>query len=178
MYSVDIADVDNDGQTEIIAGGGRAHTGAPGTYVYAINGSTGKVEWKSINLGDTWSAINFVQVGNVDNDNAPEMVALKDNIFVIDGITHQQKQTATGGYTSLDLYDIDNDGKAEILVGTNQGKIVAIDGQTLQEKFNINVSSSPVVGLQAQDIDQDGTAELTFIATAKAVMSLCEAQLP
>jgi hypothetical protein len=93
MYSVDIADVDNDGQTEIIAGGGRVHTGAPGVYVYAINGSTGAVEWKSINLGDTWSAINFVQVGNVDNDAAPEMVALKDSLYVIDSISHQQKQT-------------------------------------------------------------------------------------
>jgi hypothetical protein len=166
MYSVDIADVDNDGQTEIIAGGGRAHTGAPGVYVYAINGSTGAVEWKSINIGDTWSAINFVQVGNVDNDAAPEMVALKDSLYVIDGISHQQKQTSTGGYSSLELYDLDKDGKQEILVGTNQGNVVAFDGQTLQEKFNVKVSSSAIVGLQAQDVDGDGTAELTFTSSA------------
>jgi len=168
IYSVDIADVDNDGQTEIIAGGGREHTGAPGVYVYAINGSTGAVEWKSINLGDSWSDIHFVQAGNIDNDNASEIVALKDSLFIFDGISHQQWQSASGGYTSLDLYDIDNDGLEEIIVGTNQGNIVAIDGQTKAEEFNINVSSSAIVGLQAQDIDQDGTVELTFTSSATA----------
>jgi Ca2+-binding RTX toxin-like protein len=178
LYSVDIADVDNDGQTEIIAGGGREHTGAPGVSVYAINGSTGAVEWKSINLGDYWSDINFVQVGNVDNDNAPEIVALKDSIFIFDGISHQQWQSASGGYTSLDLYDIDNDGLEEIIVGTNQGNIVAIDGQTKAEEFNINVSSSAIVGLQAQDIDQDGIVELTFTSSAAVgIYSLEESTL-
>jgi hypothetical protein len=166
IYSIDIADVDNDGQTEIIAGGGREHTGAPGVYVYAISGSTGQVEWKSINLGDTWSDIHFVQVGNIDNDNSPEIVALKDSIFVFDGISHQQWQSAVGGYSSLDLHDIDNDGREEILVGTNQGNIIVIDGQTKAEEFNIKVSSSPITGLQAQDIDQDGTVELTFTSSA------------
>jgi outer membrane protein assembly factor BamB len=89
IYSIAIADVDNDGQTEIIAGAGREHTGAPGVYVYVINGSTGAVEWHSIHLGDYWSEVYAVEVGDVDNDGVPEIVAINDNIFVFDGISHQ-----------------------------------------------------------------------------------------
>ncbi len=178
IYSIDIADVDNDGQTEIIAGGGREHTGAPGVYVYAINGSSGVVEWKSISLGDYWSDIHVVQVGNIDNDDAPEIVALKDNIFVFDGISHQQWQSSIGGYSSLDLHDIDNDGKEEIIVGTDQGNIAFINGETFEEEFNLNVSSSPIVSLQAQDINQDGTVELTYTSSAAlGVYSLEESSL-
>lgn len=178
IYSIDIADVDNDGYTEIIAGGGIAHSGAPGVYVYIINGSTGQVEWHSINLGGNWSNISSVKVGDIDNDGVPEIVALKDSLFVIDGISHQQWQSSLSGYSSLDLYDIDNDGIEDIIVGTNQGKIVAIDGQTLQEKFNVNVSSSPIVGLQAQDVDRDGTVELVFTSSAAlGIYSIAESTL-
>jgi FG-GAP-like repeat len=162
IYSVAIADVDNDGQTEIVAGGGRAHTGAPGVYVYVIDGSTGAVEWHSISIGDYWSEVSAVEVGDIDNDGTPDIVAVNDNIFIFDGVSHQQWQSTIGRCYGLDLYDTDNDGVEEIVVGTESGNIVAVDGQTLVEEFNADVSSSSIVGLHGSDINQDGNPEIIF----------------
>ena len=162
IHSITIADVDNDSQTEIIAGGSIAHSGSPGVFVYVINGSTGIVEWQSINLAGMWSAITALEVADIDNDTVPEIVALNDNIFVFDGISHQQWQSTLNGYIGLDLYDIDYDDIEEIIVGTNSGKLIAIDGQNYSEKFNVTVTANEIVGLQAYDIEGDGHNEIIF----------------
>jgi hypothetical protein len=165
IYSIAIADVDNDGQTEIIAGGGREHTGAPGVYVYVINGSTGAVEWHSIHLGDYWSEVYAVEVGDIDDDGVPEIVAINDNIFVIDGISHQQWQSTLGGCYGMDLGDIDGDGIKETIVGTSSGNIIAIDGKTYAEELNVNLSSSAIVGLCSYEINRDGHDEIVFASS-------------
>lgn len=162
IYSLAIADVDNDGQTEIVAGGGTITTGSPGVYVYVINGSTGSVEWHSISLGAYPSKIYAVEVADIDDDGVPEIVATDDSIFVIDGISHQQWQSYLGGCYGLALSDIDNDAIEDILVGTNSGDILALDGKTYTQKLNFNVSASSIVGLRACDVGQDGSADIVF----------------
>lgn len=166
IYSLAIADIDNDGETELIAGAGREHTGAPGVYVYVINGSSGAIEWHSISLGSYWSQFYTLEVGNIDGDEALEIVAINDNIYVFDGISHQQWQSSLGGYYGLDLHDIDNDGIEEILVGTSDGNIIAIDGQSYQEELNLNVSSSPIVGLRAYDFYEGEGIKLVFSSSS------------
>lgn len=162
IYSLAIADVDNDGNTEIIAGGGQEHTGAPGTYVYIIDGSTGEVEWNSINLGGYWSDITELEVANLDNDEALEIAAINDQLYIFDGVTHQQWRSAFTGVTSVDLYDINGNGTIEILVGTNQGQLIVLNGQTLQEELNLSISNSAIASLKAYDFDQNGSTELVF----------------
>ena len=131
-------------------------------YVYVLNGSTGAVEWHSVSLGTYWSKVYTLEVGDVDNDGTPEIVAVNDNIFVFDGVSHQQWQSTISGCYGLDLYDTDKDGKKEIVVGTENGHILIVDGQTFAEEFNINVSSSSIVGLQVDDIDNNGKVEIVF----------------
>ena len=162
IYSVEISDVDHDGQTEIVAGGGREHTGAPGVYIYVINGSTGTVEWNSISLGDYWSEIYALEVGDVDNDTVPEIVATNDNIFIFDGITHQMFQSTLDQCYGLDLYDTDGDGKQEVVVGRDNGQVVAMDGETYVEEIIRDVSAGRVEGVRVCDIDQNGSAELVL----------------
>lgn len=162
MRSVAIADVDNDGHNEIIAGGSRAHSGAPGVYTYILDGTTGAVKWKSINLGGYWSGVSELEVGNIDNDAAQEIIAVNDSLFVFDGITHQQWQSSFTGVTSAHLHDFNQDGKSEILAGTNDGKVLVLEGQTFQTQLNLQLSSSPITGLQTYDFDQDGTVEVIY----------------
>lgn len=162
IYSLAIADVDNDGDTEIIAGGGREHTGAPGTYIYIIDGSTGEVEWNSISLGSYWSDITELEVANLDNDNALEIAAVNDRLYIFDGITHQQWQSSFTGVTSVDFDDIDGNGTTEVLVGTNQGQLIILNGQTLQAELNLSISDSAIASLKAYDFDQNGSTELIF----------------
>lgn len=169
LYSLDIYDVDNDGETEIIAGGGREHTGSPGTYVYVINGSTGEVEWQSVNLSGYWSGVYAVKAGDVNNDSIADIVAVNDNVYVFDGVTHQQWISSLTGCRGLALHDTDGDSVKEILVGTEDGHIAAlyIDGLDIKEKLNISVSSSSVDGLQAYDLDQDGEVEIVFSSSGQ-----------
>lgn len=162
IYSIAIADVDNDDHMEIVAGGGREHTGAPGVFIYVIDGATGVVEWHSISLGDYWSEIYSLAVGDIDNDGVPEIVGVNDSIFVFDGISHQQWQSTFDGCYGLDLYDTDNDGIKEIIVGTENGNIVAIDGQTFIEELSVPVSSSPITSIRAYDFKRDGNIEISF----------------
>jgi hypothetical protein len=68
-----IADIDNDGQIEIIL------TGAgygPSPYIVVLNGATGAVEW-------TYSGFSFegLAIGDVDNDGCAEIVAVPDCCF-------------------------------------------------------------------------------------------------
>jgi hypothetical protein len=162
IYSIEISDVDHDGQTEIVAGGGREHTGAPGVYIYVINGSTGAVEWHSISLGDYWSEIYALEVGDVDSDTVPEIVATNDNIFVFDGVSHQMYQSTLDQCYALDLYDTDGDGKQEIVVGRDNGQVVAMDGETHTEEILLDVSAGRVEGLRVFDVDDNGFAELVL----------------
>jgi len=162
IYSVEIADVDQDGQTEIIAGGGREHTGAPGVYVYVISGATGAVEWHSISLGDYWSEIYALEVGNVDGDTAPEIVATNDNSFIFDGITHQMFQSTLDQCYGLDLYDTDGDGVDEVVVGRDNGQVVAMDGETHIEEIILEPSAGRIDGIRVCDLDQSGNGELVL----------------
>ncbi len=162
IYSLYLADVDNDDDTEIVAGSGREHTGAPGVYVYVIDGSTGSVEWHSISIGDYWSTVYSVEVGDIDNDSVPEIVAINDHIFVFDGISHQQWQSSFADCYGLDLADMDGDGVEEIVAGTGTGHILSIDGQTWSEEFDLSVAPSRIDGLRVSDMDWNGRLELLF----------------
>jgi hypothetical protein len=162
IRSLAIADIDNDGTTEIIAGGSREHTGAPGVYAYILDGATGAVEWNSISLGNQWSAISEIEVGNLDSDAAQEIVAVNNHLFVFDGVTRQQWQSTFSGVSSLHLYNPDRDGTQEILVGLNNGQVLVIDGQTYQTIDDFQASSTAITGLQTFDLDKDGDAELIY----------------
>jgi outer membrane protein assembly factor BamB len=70
VHSRKIADIDNDGQIEIIL------TGAgygPSPYIRVLNGATGAVEW-------TYSGFSFegLAIGDVDNDGCMEFVSTPD----------------------------------------------------------------------------------------------------
>jgi outer membrane protein assembly factor BamB len=73
VHSRKIADIDNDGQIEIIL------TGAgygPSPYIVVLNGATGAVEW-------TYSDFSFegLAIGDVDNDGCMEFVSTPDCCF-------------------------------------------------------------------------------------------------
>lgn len=178
IISCDIADIDNDNETEIIAGGSAVHSGAPGVYVYVIDGSSGIVEWHSIHLGNSWSEIYTLETGDVDNDSVLEIAAVNDWLFIIDGISHIQWQSTESNYYGMALGDFDNDGVPEIFVGTSDGRIVAVDGSNYNQELDITVSDSAIYGLYVYDIDQNGSPEVIFCSEGRiSVLSLEDSSL-
>ncbi len=103
FYSVEIADVDLDGTLEVVAGGGREHTGADGVFLYVYDLATGEEDWHSFQLGEYWSAVTGVAV-LAYGDGHPDLVAMVDSgaIYVFDGVTREALQVLFGSFTSLE----------------------------------------------------------------------------
>ncbi len=162
ISSLAIGDAEGDGPTDIVAGGGGADTGSPGTYVYVINGATGAVKWHSINLGSQFSAVERVRIANVDGDANPEIVAIDGWAYVFDGVTHVQWQSPTSSYNTLEVADVNADGKPDVVLGTTDGKIVALDGTTHAQLLSRSVASGNIDSLAVADVDGADGADVVF----------------
>lgn len=87
FHSVEAADMDGDGQMEILGGGGREHTGADGVFIYAYDFATGAEEWHSFQLGDYWDRITALAVANLDKTAGVEIIGMVEGkeIAIFDG---------------------------------------------------------------------------------------------
>jgi hypothetical protein len=102
FHSVEVADLDLDGNLEVIAGGGREHTGAEGVFVYVFDLATGQREWRTFQLGDYWSKVTAVAVLRKGGGH-PDLVAMvgDGSIYVFDGVTRASRQIIAGTFTAL-----------------------------------------------------------------------------
>ncbi|MBZ0111814.1 MAG: VCBS repeat-containing protein [Thermoanaerobaculia bacterium] len=146
-WSLLAADVDGDGDQELVAGTYARNSGSPGSYVYVLEPSTGQVVWTSPELSGTPGTIEYLsklEVGQVDLDPEPEVVVASDSyVAVLDGPTGAIELPSTqASVHSLNLSDIDGMGTEEILVGTFDGFIKTIDSTT----GNSSVVSGPFGG--------------------------------
>lgn len=163
--SVAVADVDLDGQLEVVAATVREHTGAPGVYMYVFDAATGAEEWHSVNLGTMWAALNLLRVANVDADPQPEMIVaeLGGQVFIHDGITHvQELQSIDLNVSALEVADADNDGVFDLYIGNEAGNIRRIDvssGNTLE---NVGTFNARIDGLQIARVAGESGLDFVF----------------
>lgn len=151
-----IADVDNDGKLEIIAGQGRESSISPGTYLIVYDGATLQEKWRSAHLSVP-NGVHDIKVADVDGDGHQELIAtLGDRLVVYDAITHMVKHLGNQSAISLEVLA----GSKEILVGREDGMIDVIDGGTFAVKRTVaTTSKSWVVALRAVDLTGDGVPE-------------------
>jgi hypothetical protein len=152
FYALDIADVDNDGQKEIIVAGSK---------VCIINPSNFQIEWSSPQVE---SFRGNLTVSNIDSDSNPEIIVCGSysNIFVFDAITHQMSQTSAYNYSSFDVSDRNNDGVNDIVAGKQNGEIEIINGSNLQVISSFQASTKNIEGILIQSIDSDTIPEVIF----------------
>ncbi len=140
-------------------------------FIYAWNGATGTELWKV----DTGKPVrSSAAIGDINGDGNNDVVVGSDNgkLYAVDSsgrdlngfpFTLNRDKTAAIA-SSPALADVDNDGKLEIAVGADDGKIylikVTADGPTLMSGYPVgteyNVRSSPIFA----DIDGDGRYEI------------------
>ncbi len=65
---VEVADVDGDGDMEIIAGNDSAHSASSGTHLEILDYPSGAQLWRSFHLGGYWHGVSSLRVQDLDND--------------------------------------------------------------------------------------------------------------
>jgi Secretion system C-terminal sorting domain/FG-GAP repeat len=169
-----IADVDQDNENELVVTLGTNIIGSTdpeewNNHIYIFDGKTGSLEWQSKQLGGISSNIGSLCIGNIDNDDALEIVALKYKslrdtscLYIIDGKTHDLIEKKGANYSAVDIADIDNDGKQEIIIGMDNGEISILDGSSLTEKKHIKTNRKTISALKAYDLNNSNSKQLIF----------------
>ncbi|MCP4218093.1 MAG: VCBS repeat-containing protein [bacterium] len=122
FYSVAAGDIDGDGQMEIVGGTGEGI----GDYVYVYNYADGLEEWHSLQHGSGSGLIDHLELADLDNDGAVEIISLvwEGDAHIFNGVTKELDAIIYGDYTALRLFDLsaavpsialgDKDGNIEI----------------------------------------------------------------
>ena len=187
IIDMEISDIDNDNKNELIITsgtnvGGSTHPDEWQNYIYIFDGETGDLEWKSEQLAAIGSKIGSLNVGNIDDDDAKEIVALKyqsswrdtSTLIIIDGVSHELIMDTSKVYTALNIADINSDGRNEIIAAVDTGKIVIINGSSLETIETYNTNLGIIEGLKAYDMNDDGKFE--FVISDSYTISLYDLQ--
>lgn len=170
-----IFDIDNDGENELIVTSGTNISGSSNSdewdnFIHIFDGATGALEWQSEQLAGMGSKIGSLNIGNIDDDEAFEIVAMKYPSFtsssfliIIDGNSYETIQDNSMNYTAVSIADIDNDGIEDILAAIDDdGVIEVLDGTSLLSKQTINTNSGKINSITPYDMNADDIPELVI----------------
>ncbi len=141
IQEVVAADLDGDGTDEIIAWSASAMV-----YVW----STTDLELRYETLQNDFQALHSLAVGNVDEDEALEiLVNADDHIYYLDGVTFNREWTSLREYqaTRMAVGDVDGDDQPEIVLNT--GQIIDARGGDVEWE-------DEVFGARIELVDMDG----------------------
>ena len=146
IVSVAVADLDNDGTGEILAGSW------PKLSVFDHEGNS---EWNYT----TGGRINALVAEDLDNDGNKEIIIGSNDVYVLDNKGELICENSAGSevYT-LEIKDLDGDGRAEILVGSDRFYI--LDSECT-EVWNYRTDLS-VKAISVDDLDNDGYFEVAI----------------
>ncbi len=160
INSVRIADVDDDGEMEVVIATSNAHDGV----VQVYNGRTHVLERQSATYD--LNVFTAVEVADVDGDGATEIIgAVGPYLVVLNGVSLAEEWKSTSllvnrsTITDIDIADTDNDGHLEMLVSVTGGsnRVYAIDGVSHQYDW---LEELPASTIGAFDVDGDGQLEI------------------
>lgn len=142
VRDLEIADVDNDGQLEVIAISSPSRSGDP-----AASGALMRLRADTLGLSFTYamSEGSAVAVGNVDNDAALEIVT--NSGYVFDGATWREEWRYLPAFGwEVDVGDLDGNGVEEIVASVAGGAVRAYDAIARTASWTIaNADSDAIV---------------------------------
>ncbi len=164
LFGVEAADLDGDGEDEILVGGDDG-------MLAAYEGASGALRWQSA-ISDGHQ-IHGIEAVDVDGDGDLEVVASAHRrttaatgpaIFVFDaadGSVEWQSSSLINGFVQaphLRVADVDGDPALEILVAGELDDLWIFDGQT--KALQLQTSSLQITALDTADRDGDGVDEI------------------
>ncbi|HEY3242945.1 MAG TPA: VCBS repeat-containing protein, partial [Phycisphaerae bacterium] len=162
-YSMEVADVDADGQLDVVAGVGRENAAAPDARFYVYNAQSGVEEWNSGPSGGALSPFSLLRVANIDADPALEILGSQFGgpVLGYDGATHQLQLVAGSLVTALTAADFDGDGLSEVIIGTAGGLIQLVHPNGAVTPIIASLGGE-INGLAVTDFTGDGVKDLAF----------------
>ena len=150
-----IADVDGDGQMEVVIG-------SDDYKVYCLRGSDGTQKW-AFTTG--YWVESSAAIADCDGDGRMEVVigSCDDKVYCLRGSDGTLKWafTTSGDVSSPAIADVDGDGKTEVVVGCSNYYVYCLRGSDGAQKWTFMTStavSSPAIA----DCDGDGKMEVVI----------------
>jgi hypothetical protein len=168
--AVDVADVDGDGNLEVIASVGIEHSGAVGEYAYVYDVTTHLEEWKTLQIGGRGTYLKDLVVTQMDGDPALELAVMIDGgaVWVVDGITHALEAIIDVKASAISTLS-PGYGIGSLLIGQTTGRSSAwaFNGAGYSETVGWNLSTQRIDGLEL-------TGGVLFVGTGGVIKVLRE----
>ncbi|MBZ5538694.1 MAG: FG-GAP-like repeat-containing protein [Acidobacteriia bacterium] len=172
LYYVDAADIDKDGEMEIIAGGG--------AYLLVYSYATGNEEWRSVSMR---GPVGALEVADINRDGTLEMIGMvkSGDIYIYDGPSKTLQALLTGPFTTMGLQKVG--GTYSIMAGNSNGELMTYGyssgsyTQTYKQKlvttsvdgFTLDAQNKVWIGSTALQYDSPGI--LTKVSPTGAVVA-------
>lgn len=121
IYSLAIGNLDGQGNTDILAGGGKEHTGSEGIKVHIIDGKAAVVSHTFPSLGDSWEDLWSLELVDIDADNTLEVIAVWGATYILDADNNGLIRTLDTDFVSLATTD------QRVYVGNESGVLSSMD---------------------------------------------------
>jgi hypothetical protein len=171
LRGIDVADLDGDGEKEIVFGSGVNLGDIEGQgFVRVIDAATGRLEWESEDIGGD---VQGVVVYDTDLDERPNIVVGSGyryreghvSVYQYDPIEEtylEQWHTENIGPKAwgLAVGDSDGDGAVEIVVGNQPGYIRILDAASGAEEWKSDLLGTDIFGMLLDDVDLDGQMDI------------------
>lgn len=152
-------DMDRDGALEILAAGRHPDVNYEDCLIL-FDGETGHREWETEYFG-SW--VDDLAAGDIDMDGVIEIgYAMDDHLIILDGQTRSQEWTQELDFLHRLIFAdlLPGEPGIEILAAYDDETVGIFSGTDYQLLNSFTVGNRKIAGLQACDIDSDGTPEL------------------
>ena len=161
LSALDVADVDGDGQPEVITAN-YGFSNAPGQYLYVVDPRTGAIAWKSASLGPNYypNTIHATDVGAPGRD----LLVAMGKVLRVRWSDKQQTLSDADTYLAVLPLDVTGNSELEIVAGRYDGTIDVLDGETLavlSTHSNACVAGGNIPGVRSLRADGPGAVAYT-----------------
>jgi len=113
FFCVDAADIDNDGEMEIVGGAGG--------YLYVYSYATGNEEWHTLYMRGNATGLG---IADLNQDGTKEMIGMVNggDVYIFDGPSRALKAILTGPFSAMRVQNVG--GLLSICLGNNTGYLI------------------------------------------------------